>query len=73
MSGSDVIPDPRPGDVAGRDDFHLVVDLVLRPVRTSDVDDVVEFSLRPWAPVHESFEDVLGEALVPGLARLADR
>lgn len=35
----------------------------MRPLAPGDVDAVVEFSLRAWAPVFASFERVLGSAV----------
>jgi len=34
---------------------------LIRPLRPVDIAAVVEFSLRAWAPVFESFRTVLGE------------
>ena len=43
--------------------------MVIRPLTAEDIDTVVEFSLRAWAPVFDSFRAVLGvpiyEALFP--------
>ena len=41
----------------------------IRPFHESDLDAVVEFSLRAWEPVFESMQQVLGEAI---FARLHD-
>jgi GNAT superfamily N-acetyltransferase len=38
----------------------LGVSFVIRPLVSADVDAVVEFSVRAWAPVFASFEAVLG-------------
>jgi ribosomal protein S18 acetylase RimI-like enzyme len=43
--------------------------LEIRPFRESDLDAVVEFSLRAWEPVFESMHEVLGDAI---FARLHD-
>ena len=37
--------------------------VVIRPFRESDLDAVVELSLRAWAPVFESLRALLGEAI----------
>ncbi|MET0416401.1 MAG: GNAT family N-acetyltransferase [Actinoplanes sp.] len=37
--------------------------IAIRPLEKSDIDTVVEFSLRAWAPVFVSFEKVLGERI----------
>jgi GNAT superfamily N-acetyltransferase len=39
------------------------LDVVIRPYRESDLDVVVEFSLRAWEPVHDSLRQVLGDAI----------
>lgn len=36
------------------------MDFTIRPLASDDIDTVVEFSLRAWAPVFASFERVLG-------------
>ena len=38
-----------------------------RPLRVADIVAVVEFSLRAWAPVFESFRTVLGERVYHAL------
>lgn len=38
---------------------------MIRGLAEADVDDVVAFSLRAWAPVFESFRGVLGEDVYP--------
>ena len=37
--------------------------IVIRPFRESDLDAIVELSLRAWEPVFESLRTVLGEAI----------
>ena len=37
--------------------------VVIRPFRESDLDAIVELSLRAWEPVFESLRTVLGEAI----------
>ncbi len=37
--------------------------VVIRPFEASDLDAMVEFSLRAWGPVHESLRDVVGEPI----------
>ncbi|WP_328461460.1 GNAT family N-acetyltransferase [Actinoplanes sp. NBC_00393] len=37
----------------------------IRPFTAADIDAVVEFALRAWAPVFESFEKVLGPEIFP--------
>ena len=37
--------------------------IVIRPLDGADVPGIVEFSLRAWAPVFTSFEQVLGNAI----------
>ena len=37
--------------------------IIIRPLEDSDLDPIVEFSLRAWAPVFASFEKVLGETI----------
>jgi ribosomal protein S18 acetylase RimI-like enzyme len=53
------------------------VGLTIRPLGAGDIAAVVEFSLRAWAPVFESFRTVLGErvyqALYPDWARTQAR
>jgi ribosomal protein S18 acetylase RimI-like enzyme len=39
----------------------------IRPLRAADIAAVVEFSLRAWAPVFESFRTVLGERVYQAL------
>jgi len=39
----------------------------IRPYREEDVDAIVEFSLRAWASVHASFEEIMGPAVTGGL------
>ncbi len=39
------------------------MDFTIRPLAPADVDAVVEFSLRSWAPVFASFENVLGSTV----------
>jgi ribosomal protein S18 acetylase RimI-like enzyme len=39
------------------------VDLHIRPVRDTDVDDLVQLSLLAWEPVFRSFEQILGQAI----------
>jgi GNAT superfamily N-acetyltransferase len=39
--------------------------LEIRGIRDEDVDIVVEFALRAWTPVFESFEKVLGPEIYP--------
>jgi ribosomal protein S18 acetylase RimI-like enzyme len=39
------------------------VDLYIRPVRDTDVDDLVRLSLLAWEPVFPSFERILGQAI----------
>lgn len=41
--------------------MNVVVEI--RPFRESDVDTIVEFSLRAWEPVFESMRQVLGEPI----------
>ena len=41
----------------------------IRPLEASDLDAVVEFSLRAWEPVFESLCDVLGERIFERLHR----
>jgi GNAT superfamily N-acetyltransferase len=36
------------------------MDVTIRPLESSDIEDVVQLSLRAWAPVFASFERVLG-------------
>src|ERR1700759_2117886 len=35
----------------------------IRPFEDSDLDAIVEFSLRAWEPVHESLREVLGDPI----------
>ena len=37
--------------------------VVIRPFQESDLDAIVEFSLRAWEPVHEALREVLGDAI----------
>ena len=37
--------------------------VVIRPLRESDLDAIVELSLRAWEPVFESLREVLGDAI----------
>ncbi len=37
--------------------------LHIRPIRDTDIDDVVQLSLLAWAPVFSSFEQVLGSKI----------
>ncbi len=37
--------------------------IMIRPLEESDLDPIVEFALRAWAPVFASFEKVLGETI----------
>jgi len=39
---------------------HINMNLHIRPVRNTDVEDLVRLSLLAWAPVFSSFEQVLG-------------
>lgn len=39
------------------------MDLVIRPLITADVDEVVAFSVDAWGPVFASVEQVLGHAV----------
>jgi ribosomal protein S18 acetylase RimI-like enzyme len=41
--------------------------VTIRPLRAADIPAVVEFSLRAWAPVFESFRTVLGERVYQAL------
>ncbi len=38
-------------------------EIEIRPFRPEDLDDVVEFSLRAWAPVFASLQEVLGDEI----------
>ena len=38
-------------------------DVEIRELRDADVDTIVEFSLRAWEPIFESFRRVLGDAI----------
>lgn len=44
-------------------------DVVIRPFQESDLDAVVELSLRAWAPVFESLREMLGEPIFARLHR----
>ena len=44
-------------------DDVLTVVIEIRPFEASDLDAVVELSLRAWTPVFESLRDVLGDAI----------
>jgi ribosomal protein S18 acetylase RimI-like enzyme len=37
--------------------------VIVRPLMPGDVEQVVAFSVEAWAPVHMSFEQVLGQAI----------
>jgi ribosomal protein S18 acetylase RimI-like enzyme len=37
--------------------------VTVRPLMAGDVEQVVAFSVEAWAPVHMSFEQVLGQAI----------
>ena len=39
------------------------MDTVIRPIRESDIDAVIELSILAWSPVHASFREILGSAL----------
>jgi ribosomal protein S18 acetylase RimI-like enzyme len=41
------------------------MNLKLRPVRNSDVEDIVRLSLLAWVPVFNSFERILGSKIYP--------
>ena len=43
--------------------------VVIRPLRESDLDAIVELSLRAWEPVFESLRAVLGDAIFARLHR----
>ena len=45
----------------------VIMPPTIRPLRAADVAAVVEFSLRAWAPVFESFRTVLGERVYQAL------
>jgi ribosomal protein S18 acetylase RimI-like enzyme len=45
----------------------VIMPPTIRPLRAADVAAVVEFSLRAWAPVFESFRAVLGERVYQAL------
>ncbi len=38
-------------------------EIEIRPFRPDDLDAVVEFSLRAWAPVFASLQEVLGDEI----------
>jgi RimJ/RimL family protein N-acetyltransferase len=42
---------------------RVIVNLRIRPVRDSDVQDLVELSLVAWEPVFPSFERILGDGV----------
>jgi hypothetical protein len=44
-----------------------IVGPTIRPLAPADIAIVVEFSLRAWAPVFESFRSVLGERVYQAL------
>jgi GNAT superfamily N-acetyltransferase len=44
-------------------------DVEIRPYHESDLEAVVEFSLRAWEPVYESLREVLGDAIFARLNR----
>ena len=41
----------------------MAADVLIRPFRDSDLDAIVELSLRAWEPVFESLRDVLGDPI----------
>ena len=41
--------------------------MIIRPLRAADIDTVVEFSVRAWRPVFESFMQVMGPDIFPRL------
>ena len=41
--------------------------MLIRPLTVDDIDTVVEFSLRAWAPVFDSFRTVLGVPIYTAL------
>jgi hypothetical protein len=45
----------------------VIVGPTIRPLAPADIAAVVEFSLRAWAPVFESFRTVLGERVYQAL------
>ena len=47
------------------DASRQLLNLNIRPVCDNDVDDVVQISLLAWAPVFESFEQILGPDIYP--------
>ena len=45
----------------------VIMPPTIRPLRAADIAAVVEFSLRAWAPVFESFSTVLGDRVYQAL------
>jgi ribosomal protein S18 acetylase RimI-like enzyme len=53
----------------GTDPVAMIVVMgpTIRPLRAADIAAIVEFSLRAWAPVFESFRTILGERVYQAL------